>query len=41
MLKIFVDHYLERLAKVFIVDASSMFYNVWKVGMLFYICMNW
>jgi hypothetical protein len=30
-LKILADHYPERLAKAFIVDASSMFYYVWKV----------
>ncbi|CAK9235326.1 unnamed protein product [Sphagnum jensenii] len=29
-LKILADHYPERLAKAFIVDASSMFYFVWK-----------
>jgi len=40
-LKILADHYPERLAKAFIVDASSMFYYVWKVGRLLCICMNW
>ncbi len=39
-LKILADHYPERLAKAFIVDASSMFYFVWKVGRLLCICMN-
>lgn len=29
-LKVLADHYPERLAKAFIVDASSMFYYVWK-----------
>ncbi|XP_024379333.1 uncharacterized protein [Physcomitrium patens] len=29
-LKMLADHYPERLAKAFIVDASSMFYYVWK-----------
>ncbi|KAG0577299.1 hypothetical protein M758_5G140200 [Ceratodon purpureus] len=29
-LKLLADHYPERLAKAFIVDASSMFYCVWK-----------
>jgi hypothetical protein len=41
MLKSFVDHYLERLVKMFTMDVFSMFYNVWKVGMLLHICMNW
>ncbi|CAM6068198.1 unnamed protein product [Sphagnum tenellum] len=31
-LRIIADHYPERLAKAFIVDASSMFYYAWKVG---------
>jgi hypothetical protein len=31
-LKIIADYYPERLAKAFVVDASSMFYYVWKVG---------
>lgn len=34
-LKILSDHYPERLAKAFIVDASSMFYHVWKVRWFF------
>lgn len=33
-LKILADHYPERLAKAFIVDASSVFYYVWKVRII-------
>lgn len=29
-MKMLADHYPERLAKAFIVDASSMFYYIWK-----------
>lgn len=34
-MKMLADHYPERLAKAFIVDASSMFYYIWKVRWLF------
>jgi hypothetical protein len=39
-LRIIADHYPERLAKAFIVDASSMFYYAWKVGRPFCMCKN-
>jgi uncharacterized protein (DUF2249 family) len=39
-LRIIADHYPERLAKAFIVDASSMFYYAWKVGRPFCTCKN-
>jgi hypothetical protein len=39
-LRIIAEHYPERLAKAFIVDASSVFYYAWKVGRPFCMCKS-